>query len=122
MRKILVGFWAAITGISQAVVPVAALTAGEVISEFILGAGEETCPTEEITGVLCVLAKTILVLLRFSGGIAVLFLIYGGIQYIVSGGDKIALTTAKHTITYAVLGLIVILGAVVIIKTAEALL
>lgn len=122
MRKILVGFWAAITGISQAVVPVAALTLEEIWEKYPFSTagsctgGKGAVP--KIAGILCILEKTILTLLNFAEGIALLFLVYGGIQYLVSGGDKIALTTAKHTITYSLLGLIVILAAILIIKTA----
>lgn len=35
------------------------------------------------------------------------FLIYGGMNWITSGGDKAKLETARKTITYAVIGLII---------------
>jgi hypothetical protein len=41
------------------------------------------------------------------GVVSVVMLIYGGIQYSMSGGDVGKLTQAKSTITYAIIGLIV---------------
>lgn len=40
--------------------------------------------------------------------IAVIMLIYGGVRYIVSGGDDQQTTAAKNTILYAIVGLIVV--------------
>lgn len=40
--------------------------------------------------------------------VALVFLIIGGLQYIVSRGDEDAAATAKNTILYAIIGLIVI--------------
>lgn len=39
---------------------------------------------------------------------AMVFLIIGGVQYIISRGDEDAAATAKNTILYAIIGLIVI--------------
>lgn len=47
-------------------------------------------------------------LLVFVGIIATLVLIYAGIRYILSLGDEKNTEAAKHTILYAVVGLIVI--------------
>lgn len=46
--------------------------------------------------------------LGFITIVAVLMLIWGGIQYLTAAGDEGAVEKAKHTITYAVLGLIVV--------------
>jgi NADH:ubiquinone oxidoreductase subunit 6 (subunit J) len=34
-------------------------------------------------------------------------LIFGGLRYVVSGGNSAAVTTAKNTILYAVVGLVI---------------
>ena len=47
------------------------------------------------------------VLLFFIAAIAVIMLIIGGIRYVVSGGDQSAVTAAKNTILYAIIGIIV---------------
>lgn len=47
------------------------------------------------------------ILLFIVGIIAVIMLIIGGIRYVVSGGDQTAVTAAKNTILYAIIGIIV---------------
>lgn len=51
------------------------------------------------------------VLLFIIGAVAVIMLIIGGIRYVVSGGDSSAVTGAKNTILYAVIGIVVALLA-----------
>ena len=43
-------------------------------------------------------------------------LIFGGIRYIVSGGDQTNVTAAKNTILYAIIGIIVALLAYAAVK------
>ena len=51
------------------------------------------------------------ILLFIVGAVAVVMLIFGGIRYIVSGGDQANVTAAKNTILYAIIGIIVALLA-----------
>lgn len=46
-------------------------------------------------------------LLFLVGAISVIMLIVGGIRYIVSAGDQNQVTSAKNTILYAIIGIIV---------------
>ena len=46
-------------------------------------------------------------LLFLIGAIAVIMLVIGGLRYVVSGGDQTAVTAAKNTILYAIVGIIV---------------
>jgi hypothetical protein len=50
------------------------------------------------------------------GVIAVLMIIVGGFRYIISGGDSANVTSAKNTILYAIIGLIVVVFAQYIVK------
>ena len=50
------------------------------------------------------------------GAIAVLMLIYGGIRYTISGGQTQAVTDAKNTILYAIIGIVVALLAYAIVN------
>ncbi len=50
------------------------------------------------------------------GAVSVLMLIYGGIRYTISGGDEKAVTAAKNTILYAIVGIIVALLAFAIVN------
>ena len=47
------------------------------------------------------------VLLFIIGAIAVIMLIIGGIRYVLSGGDQAQVTSAKNTILYAIIGIVV---------------
>lgn len=47
------------------------------------------------------------ILLFLIGAISVIMLIIGGVRYVVSGGDQGAVTSAKNTILYAIIGIIV---------------
>lgn len=60
------------------------------------------------------------VLLFIIGAIAVIMLIIGGIRYVVSGGDQSAVTGAKNTILYAIVGIVVALLAYAAVKFVTA--
>lgn len=47
------------------------------------------------------------VLLFVIGAVSVIMLILGGIRYTISQGDSAAVTAAKNTILYAIIGLVV---------------
>ncbi len=48
--------------------------------------------------------------------LALVFLVWGGINWIISGGEKTKLQTAKNSITYAIAGLVVSLLAFAIVN------
>jgi len=54
--------------------------------------------------------------------VAVAFLIYGGIKWILSGGDKQAVESARNHIVAAIVGLVIVAGAFVIIGVVFKLL
>jgi hypothetical protein len=56
------------------------------------------------------------VLLFVLGAISVIMIIIGGLRYVVSGGNSTAVTAAKNTILYAIVGVIVALLAYAIIN------
>jgi len=56
------------------------------------------------------------VLLFIIGAISVIMLIIGGIRYVVSGGDSAAVTSAKNTILYAVVGIVVAILAFALVN------
>lgn len=55
-------------------------------------------------------------LLAFSGTVAVFFIIFSGIKFITSGGDAKQVEGARKTLTFAVIGLLVILLSYLIIN------
>ena len=56
------------------------------------------------------------VLLFLIGAISVIMLIIGGIRYVVSGGDSSAVQSAKNTILYAIVGVIVAILAYAVVN------
>ncbi len=51
-----------------------------------------------------------------GGGIAVIYLIYGGITYVTAGGDQEKATQARTIIVNAIIGVIIIALALVMVK------
>ena len=56
------------------------------------------------------------ILLFLVGAVSVIMLIIGGVRYVVSGGDQAAVTSAKNTILYSIVGLVVALLAYAIVN------
>jgi len=56
------------------------------------------------------------VLLFLIGAISVIMLIIGGIRYTISNGDSGAVTSAKNTILYAIIGLVVAILAYALVN------
>ena len=56
------------------------------------------------TGIFTIAANTLIFLV---GAISVIYLIIGGLRYVVSSGDSKAVTAAKDTILYAIIGIVV---------------
>jgi len=54
-----------------------------------------------------VFQRIVNMLLFLVGAISVIMLIVGGIRYIISSGDQAQVTSAKNTIMYAIIGIIV---------------
>jgi hypothetical protein len=62
------------------------------------------------------LAKTVVNIFSIVvGAVAVIMIIYGGFRYITSGGDSNAVGSAKNTLIYAIVGLIIVALAQVIV-------
>lgn len=90
--------------------------------------GVGTCITSDpgeppnLPDIFCVLVRVINALLAIVAGVAMIFLILGGIRYATAGGDEKALEQAQKAITYAILGLVISLGAVLIVNLIGTLL
>ncbi len=53
--------------------------------------------------------------------VAIAFFIYGGIKWVLSGGDKTAVESARNHIVAAIVGLVIIIAAFFILKTVITL-
>jgi len=72
--------------------------------------------TTELFGQTGIFRTITNVLLFILGAISVIMIIIGGLRYVVSGGNATAVTAAKNTILYAIVGVIVALLAYAIIN------
>jgi uncharacterized membrane protein len=77
----------------------------------------ETCNTNANASKLNTLIKNIINIFSILVGIvAVIMIIVGGFRYITSGGDSGNVTTAKNTILYAIVGLVIVALAQFIVR------
>ena len=60
------------------------------------------------------------ILLYLLGAIAVVMIVIGGIRYTTSGGDSGSISSAKNTILYSVIGLVVAILAYAIVNFVVA--
>lgn len=103
------------TGIAAAVT----LTAGKVMAISVKEGAEmaraDGMPSDLIgpNGVFTQITNTVLYVV---GIISVVMLIYGGLRYVISGGDSKKVTDAKNTILYAIIGLIISILAFAIVN------
>jgi len=70
--------------------------------------------TEEHLGTL--ISNGITVALSIAGLLTFAFLVWGGIQWITSGGDKAQYEAARNRITYALVGLAIVAAAWAVMK------
>jgi len=63
-----------------------------------------------------IIKKIVNLLLYVIGAVAVIMIVVGGIKYVVSNGDSSAVTSAKNTIFYAVIGIVVAILAYAIVN------
>lgn len=77
--------------------------------ECLGGDAPNRAPTLDCIGV--VFQNVIAFLLILAGAVAVIFVILSGVKFLTSGGDPKQVEGARHTMTYAIIGLIVVLLA-----------
>ena len=70
----------------------------------------------ELVGVNGVFTRITNTVLYAVGIISVIMLIFGGLRYVISGGDSKKVTDAKNTIMYAIIGLIISILAYAIVN------
>jgi hypothetical protein len=85
--------------------------------EFTEDTSTADCSTSDATERVNNLIHTIVNLLSAVVGIvAVIMIIFGGLRYITSGGNDTSVTSAKNTILYAIIGLIIVALAQVLVR------
>ncbi|MBP6041434.1 hypothetical protein KA529_00220 [Candidatus Saccharibacteria bacterium] len=70
-------------------------------------AGDSSIAGTTLLGKGGIFEKVVNILLFIVGALSVIMLIVGGIRYVISAGDQNAVTGAKNTILYAIIGLVI---------------
>ncbi len=88
--------------------------------------GFGTCDTTNSTSTICTGAKNdtlnpflqtgVRVMFFIVGALAVIMIIYSGIQYVISAGDSGKVAKAKNTLTYSIVGLVIAFLAYAIVN------
>jgi uncharacterized membrane protein len=78
--------------------------------------GGGDCTASGGTSVNNIIAAIVNILSLIVGVVAVIMIIVGGFTYVTSGGDSSKIGTAKNTIIYAVVGLVVVFFAQAIVQ------
>lgn len=93
------------TLITQALAPFVPIAYAE-------GTTWEKCAPEGVAQLSCatvVFQSLVFWALVFAGIVALFFIIFAGIRFIISGGDPKQVEGARKTLTYAIIGLVIIL-------------
>lgn len=102
--------------ISMSIASAADLSSKEQSCEILSDIGGASCGTasdSKVSGII----KTVIQILVIAGGIiAVIMIIVGGLKYVTSSGDSQAISSAKKTIIYAIVGLVVVAFAQIIVQ------
>lgn len=85
-------------------------------ADQIQGGIDDITPEDEGASLEESIGTIVNILLFLLGAIAVIMIVIGGIRYATSNGDQSAITSAKNTILYAVIGLIVAIMAYAIVN------
>lgn len=108
------------TGIILVAITTATLFA---VPTFAVGPVEQGIQATKVPGVPStimgdggVVTTIINVMLFIVGILSVIMLIYGGLRYVISGGNSSSVTAAKNTILYAIVGLVIALFAYAIVN------
>ncbi len=83
--------------------------------------GCTNCNVPTIKGIEVIVARILQLATSFALLLAFVFLVYGGFLWLVAGGDDQKIAQAKKTITYSLLGLVVLVGSMIILKAVEVI-
>lgn len=93
-------------------------TGNDLFDESCKGSGGSVLcrPTNSLFGPNSFFTSIVNAFIYVIGAVAVLMIVIGGFRYVVSGGDQGSITSAKNTILYAVIGLVVAILAYTIVN------
>jgi ABC-type Fe3+ transport system permease subunit len=78
--------------------------AASCVTSGVDNAGGSTAPKSSAGDIIKTIVNTLLFVI---GAVSVVMIVIGGLKYVLSNGESSAVTSAKNTIFYAVIGLVV---------------
>jgi len=99
--------------VAAVVMPIALPSASAQFKSGLDAARTQEMSTKPISTTI---GEVVNIFLYFVGAVAVIVVIWGGFQYITSSGDSQKATTAKNTIMYAVIGIVVVVMSYAIVN------
>ncbi|HEY5550156.1 MAG TPA: pilin [Candidatus Saccharimonadales bacterium] len=122
LSMLLVGFGLAVALLFMYSTPVLAQTSPDITGGLCAGANldvnDPNCDSESdaVQKLNNLIRKVINLLSLVVGIVAVIMIIIGGLRYITSGGSDTGVTSAKNTILYAIIGLIIVALAQLLVR------
>jgi len=114
-KRLVINF-AVVLGIAGVMVPVHQVSAVDVFEQCKDNSDAAVCKaskSDDLAGMVQIVINTILFVL---GMIAVIMIVIGGIRYTTSNGEASAIKSAKDTILYACVGLVVAIMSFAIVN------
>lgn len=95
---------------------------GSLLPAFASAAGDPriTLPENGFTDIKSYLLTILTVVMSITGALAVLFIVIGGLQYMTGAGDEKKTGVAKKTMTYAIIGLLIVILSLTIINMIKS--
>ncbi|HEY5138592.1 MAG TPA: hypothetical protein VIJ25_04655 [Methylococcales bacterium] len=107
---------ALVFGMGMVAVPVAVHADAKTDACNAINAGADCSSTNGGADIGKVITIIVNVLSMVIGIIAVIMIMIGGFKYVISGGDANSVASAKNTVLYAVVGLIVVVLAQTVVR------
>ena len=85
-------------------------------ADVVSGACKKYCGAYSLNDIVQVGIDVTQILLALSGSVALLFFIYGGITFLISGGSSEKVSQGKQIIVNSVIGLLIIFSSFIIIQ------
>ncbi len=82
--------------------------------------GSTNCSEDAGAEIDSTIASIVNILSIIVGFISVLMIIIGGLKYITSGGDSSGISSAKNTVIYAIVGLVIVALAQILVELTVA--
>lgn len=86
-------------------------------------AGESGFGTDDVAtiqGLQCLIANFLSVAITLIGLVGFVMILYGSFKYLISGGNSKHTDSARSTITYAIIGLVVALSSIIVLNLISA--